>query len=73
MMTTGKLGWSVKMRSMQDDEFGNRSVGSDISWCNPCIVVNESMSVPSGNIMSSGHHDLDCIIIAHYNRKGSKS
>ena len=44
---------------MQDDKFGNRWVGSDISWCNPCIVVNESMSVPSGDVMSSGHHDLD--------------
>ena len=54
-----KLGWSVKMRSMQDDEFSNRWVGSDISWCNPCIVVNELMSVPSGDVMSSGHHVVD--------------
>ena len=44
---------------MQDKEFGNRWVGSDISWCNPYIVVSESMSVPSGDVMSSGHHDLD--------------
>ena len=44
---------------MQDKEFGNRWVGSDISWCNPYIVVSESMSVPSGEVMSSGHHDLD--------------
>ena len=44
---------------MQDNEFGNRWVGSDISWSNPCIVVNESMSVPSDDVMSSGHHDLD--------------
>ena len=56
--TTAKLGWSVKMRSMQDNEFGNRWVGSHISWCSPCIV-NESMSVPSGDVLSSGHHDLD--------------
>ena len=47
------------MRSMQDKESGNTWVGSDISWCYPCIVVNKSMSVPSGGIMSSGHHDLD--------------
>ena len=47
------------MRSLQDDEFGNRWVGSDISWCNPCIVVNESMPVPSGDDVSSGHYDLD--------------
>ena len=44
---------------MQDKEFCNRWVGSDISWCNPCIVFNESMSVPSGDVMWSGHHDLD--------------
>ena len=30
--STGKLGWLVKMRSIQDNEFGNRWVGSDISW-----------------------------------------
>ena len=47
------------MRSMQDKEFGNKWVGSDISCCNLCTAVNESMSVPSGDVMSSGHHDLD--------------
>ena len=25
---------------------------------NPCIVVNESMSVPLGDFMSSGNYDL---------------
>ena len=44
---------------MQDNKFDNRWVRADISWCNPCIVVFESMSVPSGDLMSSGHHDLD--------------
>ena len=44
---------------MQDYEFGSRWIGSDISWCNPCIVANESMSVPSGDVVSSGHYDLD--------------
>ena len=47
------------MRSMQDNEFGNKWVSSDISCCNPCTVVNESMSLPSGNVTLSGHHDLD--------------
>ena len=51
--------WSMKMKLMQDSEFGNRWVGSGISWCNPCILVNESLSVPSGDVLSSGHHDLD--------------
>ena len=47
------------MRSMQDNEFGNKWVGSDISCCSRCTIVNESMSVPSGDVMSSGHQDLD--------------
>ena len=25
----------------------------------PCTIVNESMSVPSGGVMSSDHHGLD--------------
>ena len=34
-------------------------VGSDTICCSPCTVINESISVPSSDIMSSGHHDLD--------------
>ena len=44
---------------MQDNEFGNKWIGSDIIYCSPCTVVNQSMSEPSGDVMSSGHHDLD--------------
>ena len=44
---------------MQDNEFGNKWVSSDNICCSPCTVVNESMPVPSGDVMSSGHHDLD--------------
>ena len=44
---------------MQDKEFGNKWVGSDISCCSPCTVVSESMSVLSGDVISSGYHDLD--------------
>ena len=44
---------------MQDNGFGKRWVGSDISWCNPCVVVNELMSIPSGDVLLSDHHDLD--------------
>ena len=43
---------------MQDNESGNRWVGSDIIWCNSCIVVHESMSVPWGDVMSSDYHDF---------------
>ena len=49
---------------MQDNEFGNKWVGSDISCGSSCTVVNESMSVPSGDVMSSGHHDLDLALIS---------
>ena len=57
-LLTAKLGWPVKMRSVQDNEFGNKRVGSDIICCSPCTVVNDSMSVPSGDVVSFGHHDL---------------
>ena len=43
---------------MQDNESGNRWVGSDIIWCNSSIIVHESMSVPWGDVMSSDYHDL---------------
>ena len=58
-LSTANLDWLVKIRSMQYNEFANKWVGSDISCCSPCTVVNESMSVPSGNVMPSSHHDLD--------------
>ena len=53
------------MRSLQDNVFGNRWVGSDISWYNPCIVVSESMAVPSCYVMSSDHHHLDLTLKLH--------
>ena len=37
---------------MQDKKFGDKWVGSDISWCSPCIVVMESMSILSADLMS---------------------
>ena len=46
------------MRSILNNEFGNKWVGSNISCCSPCNV-KESMSVLSGDVMLSGHHDLD--------------
>ena len=35
---------SLKKRSIQDNELDNRWVGSDISCCSPCIVVNGSVT-----------------------------
>ena len=57
--STAKFGRSVNMRSMQDNELCHWWVGSDISCCSQYIIVTESMSVSSGGIMSSDHHDLD--------------
>ena len=58
-VSPANLDWSVKIRSMQYNEFGNKWVASDSNCCSPCTVVNESMSVPSGDVMPSGHQDLD--------------
>ena len=51
------------MRSILNNEFGNKWVGSNFSCCSPC-VVKESMSVPSGDVMLSVHHDLDLALKA---------
>ena len=50
------------MKSMQDKEFGNKWVDSNVICCSSSTVVNESMSVPSGDVMSSEHHDLDLVL-----------
>ena len=54
-----KFGWSVKIRSIHDDELGSKWVGSEISCCKPCIVVRDPICVPSSDVTSSGYHDLD--------------
>ena len=58
-LSTAKFGWSVKIRSIHDDEWGSKWVGSEISCYKPCIVVRDSICVPSWDVTSSGHHDLD--------------
>ena len=57
-LSTIKLDWSVKIRSMQDSEFCNIWVGSDISWCNPWVETKESNLVPSIVVESPDHHDF---------------
>ena len=42
---SAKLNWSLKLRSVQDNELGNRQVGSDICCCGPFTVVKESMPI----------------------------
>ena len=48
------FGWWVNVRSMQDEDWGRRWVGCDISWWNPCILVRDSSCVPAV-VLSLGH------------------
>ena len=57
--STIKFGWSVKIRSIQDDEFGRRCVESDINCCNPYGIASDSVWGPLRDVISSHHHDLD--------------
>lgn len=57
--STAKFGWSVKMRSMHDEELGNRWVDSDINWCKPCDTTKESNWIPFTDVISPGHCDLE--------------
>ena len=46
-----KFGWSVKIRSIYDDyELERKWVGSEINCCKPCIVVRDSICVPSWDV-----------------------
>ena len=53
---TTRLGWSVKMRSMQDEELGNRWVGSFTNCCKPYDEVRASSCIPSGVFVLEAHH-----------------
>ena len=53
------MGWSVKIKWIQGDEWGNIWVGSEIICLKPCIVVRESICVPCKVVMSSDHHAGD--------------
>ena len=45
---------------MQDNKFGNDGLGLIlVDVTHALFLINELMSVPSGDVMSSGHHDLD--------------
>ena len=58
-LSTTKPGWSVKIRSMQDREFHNIWVGSDINWWKPWAKTKESNLVPSIVVESPDHHDFE--------------
>ena len=54
-----RFGWSVKMRSMQDDEFWRMCVGSDISWQKPHSELMDSICGPLLFVMLWTHQILD--------------
>ena len=54
-----RLGWSVKMRSMQDDEFWKMCVVYDVSWEKPYSELIDSVCVPSLFVMLWTHQLLD--------------
>ena len=55
---------SVKIRSMQDSEFGNIWVGSEIIWWKPWIKTKKSNLVLSIVVESPDQHDFKFISIA---------
>lgn len=73
LLSITKFGFFVKMRLIQDDEFGRRCTGLDINWRNPDDIVNDSSWVPSWDVISSDHHDLDIALKLKFRRKSSKS
>ena len=56
---TTKFGWSMKIRSIQELDWGSRCVGSDISWWKLCKDVNAFKCVPSAVVLSFFHQDND--------------
>ena len=54
---TTKLGWLVKIKSIQQLEWDNICLGSDISWLKLCKDVRVSKCVPSAVVLPSFHQD----------------
>ena len=55
---TTLFGWSVKIKSVQEQEWGSRCVGSDIRWWKLCKDLNTYNCVPS-IALPSFHQDED--------------
>ena len=53
------MGWSVKIKSIQDDVWGSTWVGSEINYLKPYVVVRESICVPCKVAMYSEHQSGD--------------
>ena len=58
-MSTIKLGWSVNIKSTQEEEWDNGEVGCDIIWWNPCTVVKDSSFMPLVVVLSLVHQRED--------------
>ena len=56
---TTKFGWSVKIESIQELEWGSRYVSSDISWWKLCKDVSASKCVTFVVVLSSFYQDKD--------------
>ena len=50
-----KCGWSVKIRSIQDEDWEKICVGADITWWSTNILVRESIWLTSDNMFSCHH------------------
>ena len=46
-LSTARFGWSINMRSIQEEELDSKWVGPDINWQKPYVVVRESIWDPS--------------------------
>ena len=58
-LSTIKFGWSVNIKSIQEEVCGSRWVGCDISWWNPYTLVRDSSCVPSIVVLSLVHQTED--------------
>ena len=57
-LLVNKLGYSVKVKSMQEELFLWICVGSLIIWWKPFDVLNEKSFVPSAESMSLDHQEM---------------
>ena len=57
-LLTNKLGWSVKIKSMQEELFLWTCVGSLIIWWKPFNGLNEKSFEPSNESMSLHHQEV---------------
>ena len=58
-LSTAMFGWSINMRSIQEEELSSKWMGSDVNWQNPYVVVRDSIWDPSYDVMSSNQQDWD--------------